>query len=69
MGKSTWLEGKARELRAIAADQRRQGFGGSYSRAARRGEVVRRLEAQAWRLEAYARRLRPEDLDLVELPF
>lgn len=67
MDKAQWAEGKARELCDQAHALRRQGFGGSYSRAARRGEVVRRLEAQAWRLESLARRLRPEDLE--GLPF
>lgn len=54
--KAKWAEGKAAELRATAERQRRQGFGGSYAGAARRGQAVRRIEAQAWRLEAYARR-------------
>lgn len=67
MDKAKWAKGRAAELRATAERQRRQGFGGGYASAARRGQAVRSLEAQAWRLEGLARRLAPEDVD--ELPF
>lgn len=64
MTKAEWAKGRAAELRATAERQRRQGFGGSYSSAARRGQAVRSLEAQAWRLDRIAAAARePESLD------
>jgi len=67
MDKATWAAGKARELRDIAATLRRASSQGSYIKAARKGEAIRRLEAHAWRLERMARGRAPVDLE--GLPF
>lgn len=65
--KAKWAESRAVELRAQAYALRRTSSGGSYIRAARKGEAVRRLEAQARRLEGIA--ARGMVVEAFDLPF
>jgi len=68
MTRNDWTRAKASELRTQAQTLRRQSSQGSYLRAARKGEAIRRMEAMAERLERMARAGRgPEALDW--LPF
>lgn len=68
MDRAQWARKTADELRTQAYTLRRISSQGSYVKAARKGEAIRRLEARAGRLERIAA-AGAEQEDLALLPF